>query len=225
MSWEQLASWWLEEVRDPAYDRAVTPVLLELLEGVDARGVVADIGCGDGRLIPVVGDFLGVRVVGLDLSEELVSLVDAPAVVASLPNIPFAGGTLGAAYAVLVLDHLEDHEAFFVEAARVVRPGGFLAVVSNHPVWTAPGSTPIADYDGEILWRPGSYFESGETVEPAGEGQVVFYHRSVSDILNAASSAGWDLVRMVEKPHHDEGADPGIPRLVGLRWVRRSEPA
>ena len=221
MSWENLADWWLGEVRDPAYDGVVTPLLLELLEGVEAGGAVADLGAGEGRVIPAVSDRLRVAVVGLEVSESLAVLVEAPVVVASLPNSPFAGGSLGGAYAVLVLDHLPDHEAFFAEVARVVQPGGFLAIVSNHPVWTAPGSTPISDDDGEILWRPGSYFESGETVEPAGEDQVVFFHRSVSDILNTASAAGWDLLRMVEKPHHDEGADPGIPRLVGFRWIRR----
>lgn len=225
MSWEHLAGWWLEEVSDSAYGEVVTPLLIEVLEGVDRGGVVADLGAGNGRVIPEVATTLAAQVVGVELVHDLAQRADAPVVVSRLPVIPFVAGSLDGAYAVLVLEHLEDHEAFFTETARVVRPGGFLAVVSNHPVWTAPGSTPIADHDGEILWRPGRYFQSAATTEPAGGSEVVFHHRSMAEILNAAASAGWDLQVMVERPHHDEGADPGVPRLVGIRWARRKQPA
>lgn len=220
--WERLADWWLVEVRDTAYEQLVTPLLMELLIGVGNEGVVADLGSGDGRVMPVVGESLDAQVVGVELVEELAFHAKAPVVVSRLPVVPFRTGSLFGAYAVLVLDHLEDHEAFFNETARVVRPGGFLAVVSNHAIWTAPGSTPIVDSDGEILWRPGHYFDRGLSVEPADGGEVAFFHRSISDLLTAAADAGWCLARMVEKQSHLAEMDPGIPRLVGFRWVRRS---
>lgn len=220
MSWEHLADWWLEEVRDPAYEEMVTPLLLELLVEVGTGGIVADLGSGDGRIIPVVAESLDAQVVGVELVEELAVHAKGPVVVSKLPVVPVRTGSLFGAYAVLVLDHLEDHEAFFEETARVVRPGGFLAVVSNHPMWTSPGSTPILDSDGEILWRPGHYFERGLSVEPADGGEVLFFHRSFSDLLNAAAAAGWRLMKTIEKRSHLADMDPGIPRLLGLAWLR-----
>lgn len=213
-----MAVWWLDEIGDPAYDEVVTPLLFEVFDGVGGGGVVADLGCGEGRVVPAVVTTLDAKVVGVELVEALAQRVGTAVVVARLPGIPFADDAIDGAYAVLVLDHLEDHGALFDEAARVVRAGGFLAVVSNHPIWTAPGSTPIADTDGEVLWRPGRYFEGGTTEEPAGEGKVVFYHRSISDLFNSATAAGWSLEKVVEKPHHGDGVDPGIPRLIGIRW-------
>src|SRR5690606_21433074 len=62
---------------------------------------------------------------------------------------------------VLVLEHIRDEEHVFAEAARVTRPGGVLAIAINHPVWTAPGSTPIQDSTGEITWRPAAHFSTG----------------------------------------------------------------
>ena len=158
MSWEHLADWWLEEVRDPAYDELVTPILVELMNEVPAGGVVADLGSGDGRLMPVVRELTGGAVVGVELVEQLARQSERPAVISRLPSIPFDDAAIDGAYAVLVLEHIEDHLAFFEEVARVVRPGGYLIVISNHPIWTAPGSTPIADTHGETLWRPGIYF-------------------------------------------------------------------
>ena len=51
-------------------------------------------------------------------------------------------------------------------------------MVINHPIWTAPGSTPIEEPEGEILWRTGTYFGRGFSDEPAGKGKVRFYHRT-----------------------------------------------
>src|SRR5690554_5877668 len=198
-TWEELGVWWLEEVADPSYPELVDPLLEALLTGGRADGVVADLGSGNGRLMRRAEQLTGARVIGVELVEALARKSDRPVVVSRLPSIPFADMSLDGAYSVLVLEHIEDHLAFFEEVARVVRPGGYLIVISNHPIWTAPGSTPIADTDGETLWRPGSYFENGTSSEPADELEVVFHHRSMSALLNSAADTGWRLSRMLER--------------------------
>lgn len=220
MTWETLGEWWLGEVQDPAYEQVVTPLLLEVLVGIDGGGLVADLGCGDGRVMGRVEEVFGATVVGVELVEDLARRSGRPVVVGRLPDIPLADGSVDGAYAVLVLEHLDDHESFFAEAARVVRRGGFLAIVSNHPYWTAPGSTPISDTDGEILWRPGDYFDGEYSIEAAGDEEVVFYHRSISELLNAAAEEGWALERMVEQRPGDSELAAEVPRLIGIRWLR-----
>ncbi len=172
---------------------------------------------------------LGSKAVGVDVSSDLLETAARFGEVheATIPPVSFLDDdSVDGVVIVLVLEHVEDEQGVFSEAARVTRPGGALALVSNHPYWTAPGSTPILDRDGEILWRPGAYFGRGHTDEPAGGGTVRFYHRSMADLVNAAADSGWRLVRLSELGvAPDQVARfPGlagqehIPRLLGARW-------
>lgn len=218
MSWSDLTDWWLSEVTtDRAYDEVVTPLLIEVLAPVEGDRYL-DVGCGEGRVMRAVAD-LGVDVAGLDVSAGLAKRAGT-AVVADLAAMPFRKGSYDGVYSVLTLEHVADHGAFFVESARVTRPGGVLAIVVNHPVWTAPRSTPVSDSDGEVLWRPGDYFSNGSSQIPAGDGTVTFHHRSMGDLLNTAADCGWVLEKMIERPHHELEDQAGIPRLLACRWRR-----
>lgn len=179
-----------------------------------------DLGSGEGRVMRAVSN-AGAIAHGVELNPDLarLSAEAGPTSVASLPDLGFLeGDAYDGAYLVLVLEHIVDHEQLFREVARVVKPGGVMALVMNHPVWTAPESTPITDDDGEILWRPGAYFSTGSSVEPAGTKKVVFHHRTMADLVNSASAAGWSLEQMVEAPHHEFEDQIGIPRLLAVRW-------
>ena len=174
----------------------------------------------------------GSHVVGCDLSPLLLSRASrfGPVVRCSLPSLKWIKpASFDGAYVGLVLEHLRDEKSFFSSAAGAVRPGGFMALVINHPVWTAPGSSPIEDAGGEVLWRPGNYFGRGFSREPAGSDKVTFYHRTMADLVNGASAAGWNLLRMEERgisPEQikrvpDYEGQEHIPRLLGLRWTKR----
>jgi SAM-dependent methyltransferase len=231
VSWERIDCWWLEELAgDPAYVEEIEPLLVSLLEPEPGR-LYLDLGCGDGRLMQTVAAS-GSRVIGCDLSLLLLSkaIRFGPVVRCALPSLKWLKpASVDGAYVGLVLEHLRDENAFFSAAANVVRPGGVMALVINHPIWTAPKSSPIEDSGGEILWRPGAYFGRGFSREPAGEDKVTFYHRTMADLLNGASTAGWDLRMMQERGISaeqvervpDYAGQEHIPRLLGLRWTRR----
>jgi SAM-dependent methyltransferase len=216
MSWSDLSETWLTELSgDPAYETVVTPLLIEVLAPEAGRRYL-DLGCGEGRIMRTLSD-LGAVAHGLDVNHDLAGRAGV-AFVAELPTIPIRAGAYDGVYSVLSIEHVEDHAAIFTEAARVTLPGGVMAVVMNHPFWTAPGSTPITDTDGELLWRPGEYFEDGTSSISLSGAEVVFHHRSMQRLLNAAADAGWCLRRMIERPHHDLDDQAGIPRLLACRW-------
>jgi SAM-dependent methyltransferase len=220
MTWSEMGEWWLTELEgDPAYEEVVTPILFEVLEPV-AGALYLDMGSGEGRVMRSVRD-RGSQVHGVELNEVLASRSAevGPTIVARLPELSFLrSNSYDGAYCVLVLEHIPDYGALFAAVARVVKPGGTLCLVMNHPVWTAPGSTPITDSDGEVLWRPGGYFSEGVTDEPVGKATVRFHHRPLGSILNAAADTGWILERMVETPHHELEDQDGISRLMACRW-------
>ena len=220
-SWTRLGDWWQAELAgDDSYEEIVTPLLLEVMRPEPGHTYL-DLGCGDGRVMESVVAAGGIAI-GLELVPELASLAGrhGPVVVGRLPNLhSIKTGSVDGALMVLVLEHLKETDALFAEVARVVRTGGMFALVINHPTWTAPESTPITDEDGEVLWRPGGYFESGGSSEVrAGEHTVTFFHRTVADLLNAAADAGWALEKVVERPHHELVDQVGIPRLMACRW-------
>lgn len=221
MSWSELSDWWLAELAsDSAYEEVVTPLLLDVFSP-DIGQRYLDLGSGEGRLISAVTE-RGSTVHGVEVNERLAVYSGAVVAIAALPDLNFLRpDSYDGAYCVLVLEHIDDHEAFFSAVARVVKSDGVLAVVMNHPTWTAPRSTPITDSDGEVLWRPGEYFSLGKTEEPAGSSSVAFHHRPMGALLSAAASSGWALEQMVEKPHHEIEGQGGIPRLLACRWRLR----
>lgn len=220
MSWLELDEWWVAEVvDDPAYETVVTPMLLDILRPEAGRKYL-DLGSGNGRVMRAIAE-VSATVHGVEINTQLgrLSAQIGPTVIGELPDLAFIkDDSYDGALCVLVLEHVQDHRRLFQEVARVVRPGGLFALVMNHPMWTAPGSTPISDSDGETLWRPGAYFSSGSTDEPAGESRVVFHHRTMAELLSSTAAAGWSLEQMVEAPHHDNFDQVGIPRLLACRW-------
>ena len=219
-----------ELAEDPAYDEEVLPLALDLLDP-QPDAVYLDLGCGEGRVMAAIAA-RGAIPVGVDVAASLLDKASRFGQVhrAEIPPLSFLDdNSVDGVVVVLVLEHLEDEVSLFAEAARVTRSGGAMALVINHPVWTAPKSTPIVDDTDEILWRPGEYFSHGWSDEPAGDGSVRFHHRTMAQLLTSAADARWQLRRMIE-----EGVTPAqvarIPglagqnhllRLLGVRWRLR----
>ncbi len=229
--WTELTDWWLEEIDEPAYLEEVVPLFLDVAGDLNGRRVL-DLGCGEGRVLGLVAE-RGASVIGVDVNRSLARRArrHGPVVLGRLPSLRFlVDGSADAAYVVLAMEHVRESAALFAETARVVRTGGWLAVVLNHPVYTAPNSGPVLDTtDGELFWRFGDYLTEGSTQEPAGEDTVEFVHRPIAAVLNQAADAGWSLEHVVERgvgeaatrrdpllaKHHE------IPHLMGVRWRRR----
>ena len=229
------SDWWLREVAtDPTYQDEVIPLLIDLLQPAPER-LYLDLGCGEGQVMRAVAA-AGARVVGCDQDWILLERAAAagPAVACYLPHLSWLGdGVADAAYTVLVIEHLDEHEMLFAEVSRVVVTGGAFVVVANHPAFTAPGAGPLIDpADGEVTWRWGRYLEAGTSVEPAGSFNLTMHHRPLGDLLTAAAAAGWALERLEERGPGPAAAarDPllaaqrNIPRLIGVRFRNTGPP-
>jgi demethylmenaquinone methyltransferase/2-methoxy-6-polyprenyl-1,4-benzoquinol methylase len=98
------------------------------------RGELAlDLGVGTGRLAASLP--AGVRCVGIDLSSAMLRRTrrrvgpSIALVQGSASRLPFRGGTFDRAVSAFVLRNLAELGEAFAELARVVRPGGSIAVV------------------------------------------------------------------------------------------------
>jgi SAM-dependent methyltransferase len=130
--------------RAPAYQRSFAP-LCGYPAGalLDAAGVgpgcrVLDAGTGPGTVAALAAD-RGARVVAVDAEASMVAAARqrvraAEVRHAVLPVLPFAAGSFDAAVANFVINHLGDPSAGLAALARVVCPGGRVAVT----IWPNP---------------------------------------------------------------------------------------
>ena len=234
--WEEHASWWIEgftEGADPEYEDQIIPLAVTEQGGA---GRVLDLGCGDGQIARALAS-TGASVVGVDPTTNQIDVAAERAggpvfAQAGAAVLPFSDGAFDGVIACLVFEHIDDVDAAIGEVARVLRPGGRLTFMLNHPLLQTPGSGWIDDHmvdPPEQYWRIGPYLVEAETVEQVELGvHIRFLHRPLSRYLNALAAVGLVLERMDEPapperflaqaPEYFDAAT--VPRLLHLRLRR-----
>jgi demethylmenaquinone methyltransferase / 2-methoxy-6-polyprenyl-1,4-benzoquinol methylase len=116
--------------------------------GLEPGGVVLDLACGTGDLCRVL-QAAGLRPVGMDLSFGMLAAArtTAPLVQADALALPVPPGSVDGVTCGFALRNLAALGPFFAELARVVRPGGRIALLE-----VAVPSNPI------MRWGHGVYF-------------------------------------------------------------------
>jgi len=192
-----------ETVENPTRDLAAFSLRRQSLPLSDRD--VLEIGCGTGRNTGYLSE--GSRsVVAVDFSAGM--LEEARTKFAA-PNVRFESWDIRSRWTprdrsidlivcMLVLEHVRDLRPVFLEAARVLRPGGEAFVCELHP---------FRQYQG----HQARFVDpaSGETV------LVTAYTHDVSDYVDAALRSGFELAELRE--WKDEGEASAPPRLLSLR--------
>jgi ubiquinone/menaquinone biosynthesis C-methylase UbiE len=103
--------------------------------GVGPQTRVLDVGCGTGNYARALGSLTGCRMSGVEPSAEMLdrarcavweSLVQGRA-----ERLPFPDGAFDLIMTTDVIHHVGDRDAYFREAARVLRPGGRIATITD----------------------------------------------------------------------------------------------
>lgn len=113
-------------------------------------GTVVDVGCGDGRALPLYRAAGARGVIGLDDDHDVVERARAAhatelveVVEAELTDLPLVNDTYDTVLSTHVLEHVDDGELFLSELARITRRGGLVGVVTPNVTTVLP-----ADADG-----------------------------------------------------------------------------
>jgi len=221
--WEANAETWTRHARagyDIYRDGLNTPAFLDILPSVHGRSGL-DIGCGEGSNTRELVR-LGARMHAIDVAPTFIRhAFDAERadplgiayLVADATDLPFPPDRFDFVTAFMSMMDMVDQGRALHEAARVLRPGGFLQFSILHPCFVPPhrrvlrepnGTTraiEIAGYfdatDGRIdtFWFETLPPEEREMTEPF---RVPRFHRTLSGWVDLIVDAGLVIERFAE---------------------------
>jgi SAM-dependent methyltransferase len=209
--WEESAQAWVAAQADKGDSsrQFLDPILLSRLG--DVRGLrTLDIGCGEGRFSRVLRR-LGAETVGLEPTGPLLRHAAQDGGLyagASGTSLPIRSGTFDLAVLYLVLIDIEAFEVAIQEAARVLKPGGRLAVVNITSMSTASTSENmwIRDANRKKLGRFVEQYSIPRSQIEAWNGiRIRNYHRPLEMYMRAYLEAGF-ILRSFDEPT-GEGMD------------------
>ena len=208
-SWERDAAWYDEHLGSSGtyHETLVLPNLMRLLELEPGTSLI-DIACGQGYFSRVFAA-AGAEVLGMDAAPSLIESArkegggpryqvgDA----ADLRGVP--SGSFDVATVILALQNIEPASAAIGEAARVLKPGGRLMVVMNHPAFRIPKQSSWG-WEGDVQYRREDRYlsELRERLQthPGSDPDRYTYsfHRPLQFYFKAFAKAGLSVTRLEE---------------------------
>lgn len=167
---------------------------------------ILELGCGTGKNTIFLAQ-IGATVHALDFSEGMIAKakekVQAENVRFEMADLTKRWNCEDGAYDLivcnLVLEHIQDLEHIFAEAARTLQPGGRFFINELHPFKQYKGTKARFERETEII-----------------EVDVFIHH--ISDFTNAASASGFKLVKFNEYWHAEDQNKP--PRLISFLFEK-----
>jgi len=173
------------------------PAILDLAGDVAGRRIL-DAGCGAGAVSAALLD-RGAVMTGFDRSTKMVELArqrlgdDTDLRVADIANpLPYPDAAFDDVIAALVLHYLEDWTAPLAELRRVLKPGGRLIVVVNHPIILKVAHRE-ADYFAISKWSDEYTFNGQKAV-------LTYWHRPLHAMTDAFTAAAFRTA-VISEPH------------------------
>jgi ubiquinone/menaquinone biosynthesis C-methylase UbiE len=238
-SWENVAGWYDKLLEgDGTYQKElILPNLLRLMD-IARDDAVLDLACGQGFFAREFAK-KGAAVVGADSSKALIAIAQgnqekigagASFHLATADALPFIKtATIDKAAIVLALQNIENTNAVLKECARVIKKGGGLYIVLNHPAFRVPKESSWGwDEKTKVQYRRIDKYLSESKVEiqmhPGDKhGQVTTsFHRPLQYYFKAFNKAGFAVQLMEEWNSHKKSQDG--PRAVPEDVARKEIP-
>ena len=235
-SWEKSADWYdriIGERGSDLYRGVVLPGALGLLAPQKGERVL-DLGCGQGVFTRALAE-KGCEVTGVDLSPSLIAKARSypsrrPARYLVRDGAALDGlGEFDALSAILCLQNMEHLAEVCAACARVLRPGGRMVWVMNHPAYRIPRQSAWGqDEQRKIQFRRVDAYATEMRIpivmHPGRKDseETVSFHRCLAALMQPAFAAGLVLAGL-EEWCSDKESQPG-PRARAENRARKEFP-
>ena len=181
------------------------PAIRALLPPLGGKRVV-DLGCGFGWFARWAADQGAARVVGIDLSENMIERARRETAdgrveyrIADLETLDLPAAAYDLAYSSLAFHYLEDFGRLVRTVHRALDPGARFVFTIEHPIYMAPARPgwSTAD-DGRTIWPIDGYAVEGRRVTDWLAKGIVKHHRTIGTTLNTLLAAGFAIRGVVE---------------------------
>ena len=210
--WEDRAEAWIGWARTPDFD-SYWQFRDAFFEEVmpPPGGATLEVGCGEGRVARDLRD-RGHKVTAIDASPSLIAAASAADplstyVVARAEDLPFADSTFDCTVAYNSLMDVDDMPAALLELARVLVPGGRLAVSVTHPFNDAGSFSGMEEEAPFVI--TGTYFGRREFhFHASRDGREMDFDGFACDLesYSRALEAAGLLLELIREPRPASGA-------------------
>jgi SAM-dependent methyltransferase len=210
-AWERNAADWVRWARKPGHDSYWRFHREHFLDLVPPPGrLTLDVGCGEGRVSRDLAE-LRHQVTGIDASATMIAAArdadpDGEYVLADAARLPFPDGHADLVVSFMSLMDVDDMPNAVREYARVLEPGGRLALAVVHPINSGHEVDRVHPEDRLVLTE--DYFDRrrySDTIE-RDDVQMTFEsrHWTLEDYFSALLDAGFriEAVREIGDPEH-----------------------
>ncbi|TLD71607.1 class I SAM-dependent methyltransferase [Phragmitibacter flavus] len=254
-SWEKSADWYdrlIGAQGSELYQNVVIPGALKLLKPGQTKGKsesesILDLGCGQGVFTRAIQSTTppGTQLTGVDLSPTLIAKAKSyPGAkdiryfardAASLDGL----GEFDAISAILCIQNMPHLDKVSSACARILKPGGRMLWVLNHPAFRIPRQSSWGwEDDRKIQYRRldaySSEMEIPILMHPGQEKSesTVSFHHSLQNLLLPGFQSGLSLTGL-EEWHSNKTSEPGpkaraenrarneFPLFLALLWQKK----
>lgn len=217
-SWNKVASWYdelLSTDNDSYQSKVIAPNLLRILD-LKKGEVVYDLACGQGYFSNIFHKN-GADVIGSDLSKRLIET----AVKNSPKGIRFyvtkadkaqflKDSSVDTVVIVLAIQNIENVNEVLNECKRILKKGGRVVMVLNHPAFRIPQGSDWHFENGIQYRKVGKYLsESKISIDmtpgeknPHKKIKTISFHRSLQYYVKLFSKNGFAITRLEEWISH-----------------------
>ncbi len=214
-SWHEVASWYDDLLRgeDTYQSKVIAPHLLRLMN-ISRGEKVLDVACGQGFFSSLFHK-AGAEVIGIDLGVDLIALAkkNTPDITYHTASADFMtmvkDKSIDKAVIVLALQNIKTVRETFAEIRRVLKSGGELFIVLNHPSFRIPQVSSWG-FEGDKQYRRiDAYMSEREVYIDMHPGdtkkvQTVSFHRPLQWYVKHAVKSGFVLTGLEEWISHKE---------------------
>ena len=236
-SWESVAGWYDKLLEgEGTYQRElILPNLLRLMN-IKRGDAVLDLACGQGFFAQEFAA-KGAAVVGVDASKSLIAIARRNAAArtaifhtASADALPFLKNmSMDKVAVVLALQNIEHIAAVLRECARVIKKGGALYIVLNHPAFRVPKASGWGwDEKEKVQYRRIDRYLSESKVpiqmHPGDKPNqyTTSFHRPLQYYSKAFNKTGFSIALMEEWNSHKKSQEG--PRAAAEDIARKEVP-